>query len=84
MSDYIIQEASAAYRGQYSAQYRKLAVLKVTEGTASARIDKRARNVLEIVKVWPSLYVGKTGKSEFWVAYDEALKIAKELKEGES
>jgi hypothetical protein len=77
MSKFIIKSSAACMPSSCKwGPYRRVAVLEVEDGVDSVKmISPRARGVIQVVRTWERLFVGKTDRC----AYERALAHARSL-----
>lgn len=79
---FIVMTASARMPSFCWGQYRRVAVVEVTQGSAPRMISSRARGVIRIVKTWEKCNVGTTAVCAYERARAEAKDLAMRLNAG--
>jgi hypothetical protein len=73
--------ASAKMPSSCKGTYRRIAVVETSlaPGEVPAMISDRAKGVVRIVETWERLHVGKTRRSEYFRALEDAEKLLQRL-----
>lgn len=78
---YVILTSQAKMPSSCWGKYGRVAILEIKEGMKAPRIiTDRAKSVIRIVRTWENRFCGKTNKSAFYKALEEAQKIVNESK----
>lgn len=78
-TEYIVMTAKERMPLKCKGVYRKVAVVQVEKGVKPKMISPRARGVVQVVKIWRRLNVGKTDQCAFARALWQAYALRHEL-----
>jgi hypothetical protein len=85
MTDYMIMTASAHMPSTVRHQYRRIALVEVTDASRPPKmISMRARGMVRIIETWEKLNVGRNVRSAYTVALREAEAKLAELRRADN